>query len=64
MNRYKIKFERTEYYEMLVDANGGYEAARQAEKHPDKWNLIEDKTTDRCIGASLEHEGTRGLPPL
>tara|TARA_R100000152_G_C6621929_1_gene72339 strand:+ start:187 stop:381 length:195 start_codon:yes stop_codon:yes gene_type:complete len=64
MNRYKIKFERKEYYEMLVDANGGYEAAREAEQTPDKWTLVEEKTTNRCIGATLMNEGTRELPPL
>ena len=63
MNRYKIKFKRTEYYEMVVDAQGGYEAARHAGKHPDQWKLIDD-TTDKCIGATLLHEGTRELPPL
>ena len=49
---------------MLVDANGGYEAAREAEQTPDKWTLVEEKTTNRCIGATLMKEGTRELPPL
>ena len=49
---------------MLVDAHCGYDAAREAEETPDKWTLVEEKTTNRCIGATLMKEGTRELPPL
>jgi len=65
MNRYKVKFESVRHYEMEVNANGGYEAAKIAEKCPDQWIPVEYdensiwKSGDRCIGASLMKEGVR-----
>ncbi len=61
MNRYKVSLKREciEYYEVEINADGGYEAANKAEKIPEEWKLLESKTTVKCIGSQLKKEGIR-----